>query len=335
MKAGLLGAAGIALAALLPGELQVAVDPALPSYRPTGVVGVAATLVGPYWLARSVIALALKFNELEPRASVRVLAVAGAEAKQTMPAAAPAMIRFDEVLTGPELAQFEQARGHQPLRVRVALGHFDRDDGPTAIGIYVHKDNPLDKLTLAQLDAVFSRTRARGYAQDITRWGELGLKGDWAEKPINLYGRPADHNVGLFFQERVLKGGERKSGFQGKTPSPAVLASVAGDRYGIGYAGLGYGLRNPEGIRLVALAEEQAGPYIAAEPGTVVSGTYPLVRYISMFLDRVPGQPVDPMVKEFLRFVWSREGQDVLLKQGYLPMSPKTVEEERARVERP
>jgi len=98
MKAGLLGAAGIALAVLLPGELQVAVDPALPSYRPTGVVGVAATLVGPYWLSRSVIALALKFNELEPRASVRVLAVAGAEAHQTMPAAAPAMIRFDEVV---------------------------------------------------------------------------------------------------------------------------------------------------------------------------------------------------------------------------------------------
>lgn len=333
MKASLVAVVGLALARLWQGEAKLVVDATLPPYRPTGVVGAGATLVGPYWLARPVIALALKFNELEPRASVRVLALAGAEARQTSPASAPAMVRYDEVLTAPELAQFEKTRGYQPLSVRVALGHFDREDGPTAIGIYVHKDNPLDKLTLAQLDAVFSRTRARGYAQDITKWGQLGLEGDWAERPITLYGRPPGHNVGLFFQDRVLRGGELKSAFQAKSPSPAVIASIVADRSGIGYVGLGHGLRNPEGIRPIALAEQQSGPYVPPEPGTVVSGTYPLARYLSMFLDRRPGKPIDPTLKEFLRFVWTREGQDVLLKQGYLPMAAKTVEREWVRVE--
>jgi phosphate transport system substrate-binding protein len=329
MKATLLSVVGLSLAAVSQGEVRLAVDTALPSYRATGVKG-ALKIVGPEWLARPVKAVAEGFIKLEPGANIEIAALSDEEARRALPTAAPVVIRYDEFLNASELAEFKKAHGYEPLAVRFAEGHFERTDGPTAVAVFVPKDNPLDKLTLAQLDAIFSQTRRRGYPEDLTTWGQLGLTGEWADKPIHLYGRNVGHHVYLYFEDRVLKGGAHKTTYQGKEPSPAAIAAIAGDRYGIGYVSMGRA--TPE-VRKVALAETEQGPYVLPEPETVANGTYPLVRYLWMFVDRARGKPVDPVAKAFLQFAWSREGQEIALQQGYVPIRAKALEEERARLD--
>jgi phosphate transport system substrate-binding protein len=220
-----------------------------------------------------------------------------------------------------EIDEFEKKFGYKPTELRTS---FD------ALAIYVHKDNPLASLTLAQADAIFSKTRKRGAAKDISTWGDLGLTGDWAARPISLYGRNSASGTYGFFKDHVLKNGDYKDTVKEQPGSASVVQGVTNDRYGIGYSGIGY---RTSGVRIVPLAESDGGPTSEGSYEDVVSKKYPLARYLYVYVNKAPGKPLDPLVKEFLKLVSSREGQEVVVKDGYLPLTAAIVAEELRKVD--
>jgi phosphate transport system substrate-binding protein len=230
----------------------------------------------------------------------------------------------------PEVAAYKEVFGYPPLGVDVMTGSFNVRNRGYAITFFVNKDNPVRSLSLAQLDAMFSVERRRGH-KPIRTWGDVGLGGAWKDAPINLYGLPIARGFADYLQDRIFLGSPfwnptiREFADQPNSVSkttdgaPRMLAALARDRFGIGYAGLVY---EDPGTRPIAIAEADGGPAVAASLETVRDHSYPLTRIITLFLNRAPGRPADPKVAEFVRYILSREGQRTVEAQGegYLPM---------------
>lgn len=225
-----------------------------------------------------------------------------------------------------EVAAFEEVRHYPPTGVDVVTGSFDVRNHGYAIVIFVHKDNPIRRLSLAQLDAVFSASHQRS-GKAARTWGDLGLSGEWKDQPIHPYGLSISRGFAEYFEDAVFDSRrlwnpqmrEFSDQAGGADGGQQLLDALAEDPLGIGYAGLLY--HNPD-VRPVALAERAEGPYVEPTRDSVLDHSYPLTRKITMFFDRAPGQPVDPRLKEFLRYVLSREGQAAVVRDGggYLPM---------------
>jgi len=242
----------------------------------------------------------------------------------------------------PEIAAFEEVFGYPPTGVDVVTGSLDVRNRDYALVVFVNKDNPIRGLTLAQLRAVFAAPPHPG-ARPARTWGDLGLAGVWRGRPIHLYGLPIARGFARFFEQRVFRGGriwrpslrefpDRKGSLGGATDGgQRMVDAMAGDPDAIGYAGLLY--RNP-GVRPVALAAKDGGPYIEPTRASVMDHSYPLTRRVRMFLNRRPGQPVDPKLREFLRYVLSRQGQQAVLRQGegYLPVLAPAAARGRAKL---
>lgn len=230
----------------------------------------------------------------------------------------------------PEIAAFEEVFGYPPTGIDVVTGSFDARNRDYALVVFVHKGNPIKGLTLAQLRALFAVSDPAG-AHAARTWGDLGLTGAWRDRPIHLYGLPISRGFARFFEQRVFAGEElwrpslrEFADLEGSKGGAAdggqrMLDAMAGDPDSIGYAGMLY--RNPE-VRPVALADKPGEPYIAPTRHSVMDHSYPLTRMVTMFLKRPPGKPVDPKVREFLRYVLSRQGQQAVLREGrgYLPI---------------
>ena len=219
-----------------------------------------------------------------------------------------------------ELDEFEKAFGYKPTQIRVAVD---------ALAVYVNKDNPLTKLTLDQIDAVFSETRKCGHDQDLTTWGSLGLAGSWGSKPISMYGRNSASGTYGYFKKVALCGGDYRDTVKEQPGSASVVQGITEDLYGIGYSGIGY---KTSGVKTLALAKGDGDDYYGTDAETVLSGKYPLSRYLYLYINKTPNQPLDPLVREFIRFVLSREGQEVVVKDGYLPISGAIVEQESGKL---
>ena len=218
-----------------------------------------------------------------------------------------------------EISSFEKKFGYKPTAVAVALD---------ALAIYVNKDNPIDKLTLQQADAVFSATRKSGAPADITTWGQLGLTGEWASHQINLYGRNSASGTYSYFKEHVLAKGDFKANVKEAPGSATVVQNVTADRNGIGYSGIGY---RTSGVKAVPIVGKDGTPYEAVA-ANVYSTKYPISRALFVYVNRGPGQPLSPAVKEFLAFVLSRDGQEIVLKGGFVPLTSAMVTEYRAKL---
>lgn len=241
-----------------------------------------------------------------------------------------------------------------PVEIEVATGSLDVPHKSFALAILVHRDNPLARLTLAQLDGIFGAERTGGWqgmdwvtavARDksgnIRTWGQLGLTGEWADRPIHPYGPPGVHPGGVsFFQSRVLGGGDRwAEGLREFADRTAMVAALGQDRYGIAYTGICYA--TPE-VKVLAVAEQETGPYVRPTRETVASRTYPLSRPVYLYFapDTAGGEranpPVDPKVREFLRYVISREGQAEVRGEGdYFPLTPTNAARQRATLDHP
>jgi phosphate transport system substrate-binding protein len=219
-----------------------------------------------------------------------------------------------------EVDQFEKKFGYKPTAIRTS---FD------ALAIYVHRDNPLERLTLAQADAAFSKTRKRGFPKDVSSWGDLDLTGDWAGRAISLYGRNSASGTYGFFKEHVLQNGDYKDTVKEQPGSASVVQGVTEDRYGIGYSGIGY---RTSGVKAVPLAETEKDPFSDGNYADVVSHKYPLSRFLYIYVNKAPGKPLDPLVGEFLKLIYSKEGQEVVVKDGYDPVSAEIAKEEIAKL---
>jgi phosphate transport system substrate-binding protein len=238
----------------------------------------------------------------------------------------------------PEIAAFAEVFGYPPTGVDVVTGSFDARNRDYALVVFVHKGNPIRGLTLAQLRALFAAPDSPD-RHPVRTWGDLGLAGPWQDRPIHLYGLPISRGFARFFEQRVFDGEELwrpslrefadlKGSKGGATDGgQRMLDAMASDPDSIGYAGLLY--RNSE-VRPVALAQQAGAPYIEPTRDSVMDHSYPLTRMVTMFLNRPPGKPVDPKLREFLRYVLSRQGQQAVLRDGhgYLPiLAPSAARE--------
>lgn len=219
-----------------------------------------------------------------------------------------------------EIDAFEKKFGYKPAELRVSID---------ALAVYVNKDNPLNGLTMPQVDAIFSKTRRGGYKSEISKWGDVGLTGDWANRGISLYGRNSASGTYGYFKEHALYKGDFKDQVKEQPGSASVVQGVTEDRYGIGYSGIGY---RTSGVRPLPLAKSETDEFHAADYENCLDGKYPLSRFLNIYINRAPNKPVDPLLKEFLKFVLSFEGQEVVVKDGYLPLTPDLVKKELAKL---
>jgi phosphate transport system substrate-binding protein len=223
-----------------------------------------------------------------------------------------------------EIDKFEARYGFPPTGIRTAL------DG---IAVYVNKDNPLTELTLEQVDAIFSKTRKGGYKEDITTWGQLGLTGEWANKPISIYGRNSASGTYGFFKEVALYKGDYKDSVKEQPGSASVVQGVSEDKFAIGYSGIGYTTSN---VKAIKLAKKAGEPFYAESYDNVLSGKYPLARYLYVYVSIDPFKSgegkISPLTREFLKFAISKEGQEVVVKDGYFPIPAKVSAEEWRRL---
>jgi phosphate transport system substrate-binding protein len=231
-------------------------------------------------------------------------------------------------------AAFQRAKGYAPTEIEVATGSLDVNFFDYAHMVFVHRDSPVARLTLQQLDAIFGAEHRRG-TRNIRTWDELGAGGAWAGQRIQPYAWKVDEDFALFFREAVLGNSHRWNvdtrEFVHATRADGtqydhgqrILDALSKDRFGIAISNVRYAV---PGVKAVALARDEAGPYFEPTIANLVSQDYPLVRIIPAFVDRPPGQPLEPAVREFLRFVLSREGQQALVEEsGYLPLGPKAI----------
>lgn len=204
---------------------------------------------------------------------------------------------------------FEAKYGYKPTKIGVALD---------SLAVYVHKDSPLNELSLTQVDAIFSKTRKGGAAQDISTWGQVGVKGSLANMPISLYGRNSASGTYGFFKENALFKGDFKDTVKEQPGSASVVLGVTEDKAAMGYSGIGY---KTSGVKAIALSQKDGQPAYEASYENVLTGKYPLGRLLYLYVAKEPNKPLPPLVKEFLTFVLSREGQEVVVKDGYLPLT--------------
>jgi len=214
-----------------------------------------------------------------------------------------------------EIDAFKAKHGYAPTVVPVALD---------MLVVFVHKDNPLASLSLQQVDAIFSKNRTGGAKADIRTWGDLGLEGEWKDRPISLYGRNATSGTYGYFKEFALFKGDFKPTVKEQPGSSAVVQAVASDRFGVGYSGIGYMTAN---VRAVPLAAEPTAPPVAPTPDAAYSGDYPLARFLYLSVNHRPGSELDPLRREFLRYVLSSQGQADVKKDGYLPVTAAVAAE--------
>jgi phosphate transport system substrate-binding protein len=310
------------LAALLlhgaPAAQAVVADPALPAYTPVKGVSGSLKSVGSDSMNNEMALWAEGFKRLYPSVKIEIEGKGSSTAPVALEAGTAQFGPMSREMKSEELERFESKFGYKPVSVPTSID---------MLGVYVNKDNPIKGLSLQQLDAIFSKTRKGGADRDIRTWGDLGLTGEWADKPISLYGRNSASGTYGYFKEHALFKGDYKDEVKEQPGSSSVVQGVASDRYGIGYSGIGYRTAD---VRAIPLAAAPGEDFVEPTAENGYSGDYPLSRYLLIYVNAQPGAPLDPLRREFLRYVLSAQGQGEVVKDGYLPL-PAPVAAEALR----
>ena len=322
MKRILFAASGLAVlatSALLQAQ-ALRVDPALPAYQKVSGISGSLSSIGSDTMNNMMTLWAETFRGMYPNVKIQI---EGKGSTTAVPAIVGGTAQFGPMsrqMRGAEIDQFETKFGYKPTELKTS---YD------ALAVYVHRDNPIKQLTLAQVEAIFSKSRKRGYKEDIKTWGQLGLTGDWASRPISLYGRNSASGTYGFFKEFALKNGDYKNTVKEQPGSASVVQGITEDRFGIGYSGIGY---KTSGVRAVPLAETDKGPFSDGAYTDVTSGKYPLARFLYVYVNKAPGKPLAPLTLEFVKLMFSKEGQEVVVKDGYMPLPGPLAAAEVAKV---
>jgi phosphate transport system substrate-binding protein len=296
----------------------VQVDSAIGAYQKASGVSGNINSVGSDTMNNMMALWAETFRKMYPNVKIQIEGKGSGTAPPALIAGTSQFGPMSRPMRMTEIDQFEAKYGYKPTQIRTS---YD------ALAVYVNKDNPLEKLTLAQVDALFSKTRRRG-GKGAATWGTLGLTGDWASRPISLYGRNSASGTYGFFKEHVLQNGDYKDEVKEQPGSASVVQGVTEDRFGVGYSGIGY---KTSGVKALQLAEKDQ--YFDGAYANVTSGKYPLSRFLYLYVNKAPGKPLDPLVKEYLKLILSKDGQEVVVKDGYLPLPANLVKEELAKLE--
>jgi len=303
-------------------EDQVKVEAGVPVYAKTpGGVSGNLNSIGSDTLNNLMTYWAESFKAQYPSVRIQIEGKGSGTAPPALIAGTAQLGPMSREMKASEVDDFEGKFGCKPTAIRVAID---------ALAVYVHKDNPVEKLTIAQVDALFGKQRKQGFAKDALTWGDVGVTGDWAAVPVSLYGRNAASGTYGYFKEHVLKNGDYKDTVKEQPGSASVVLGVTEDRGGIGYSGIGY---KSSGVRAVPIAKDDATPAGDVSAATVYAGKYPITRFLYVYVNKAPGKPLQPLVKEFLTFVLSQQGQQDTIKDGYFPLTAKLTAEELAKIQ--
>jgi phosphate transport system substrate-binding protein len=317
MSLTVLRPAAVALAVnMVAATAVVALDQSLPAYRPAAMLAGHFKSVGSDTLGREVALWASAFEKLYPDVKIDVVAKGSATAPPAILDGTAQFGPMSRPMTAEETAAFEAKYGYKVSSFRVAVD---------ALAVYVNKDNPIPCLTLPQVSGIFASTIKAPGGANIRTWGELGLTGEWAKQPISLYSRNAISGTYEYFRETALYGGDYKPEVKLLPGSEAVVESVAGDKFGIGYSGIGY---KTDGVRAVPLASNYGAKCYDASAEAALSGKYAIARYLYVYLNKKPDQTLDPLRAEFIKFILSKDGQEQTEKGGFYPITNEVRENE-------
>ncbi|RMF61908.1 MAG: phosphate ABC transporter substrate-binding protein [Calditrichaeota bacterium] len=308
----------VMLQSLMAQHIQV--DKRIPKYKKTRGISESANSIGSDTMNNLMTLWLEGFRKYYPLVNIQIEGKGSSTAPPALISGTAQFGPMSRPMKAKEIDAFEKAYGFKPTAIRTALD---------ALAVFVHKDNPVDCLSLEQVDAIFSKTRKRGY-HEVKTWGDLGLTGEWQNQPIRIYGRNSASGTYGFFKKVVLKKGDYKDEVKEQPGSASVVQGVTEDKFAIGYSGIGY---KTSGVKALALAKKEGAPCYDGSYENVLSKKYPISRYLFIYIAKAPNKPLDPMVKEFLKFVLSYEGQQIVIKDGYLPLPYEVVMEELKKLD--
>jgi phosphate transport system substrate-binding protein len=303
------------------GAQMVKVDPGVAPYQRTVTVSGNLSSVGSDTMNNMMTLWSEGFARIHPNVKIQVEGKGSSTAPPALIAGTAQIGPMSREMKDSEIDAVQAKYGFAPTQIITSLD---------TIGIYVNKDNPLTSISLAEVDAIFSKTRKRNYPNDLTTWGQLGLKGEWAKAPISIYGRNSASGTYGFFKEHTLAKGDYKDTVKEQPGSASVVQGITEDKFGIGYSGIGY---RTSGVRALPLSAKVGEMPFEANYEDALNRSYPLSRYLYIYVVRDPRLPMDALTREFLRYVLSKEGQEGVIKDGYMPLPPSVVSQELAKLD--
>jgi phosphate transport system substrate-binding protein len=309
--------AAVVVGLALPAAAQApAVDPSLPSYKPVSGVSGNLKSIGSDSLNNLMTLWAEGFKAKYPAVKIEIEGKGSSTAPPALIAGTAHFGPMSRPMKAAETDQFEKSYGYKPTAIRTAVD---------ALAVYVHKDNPIQCLSLRQVDAIFSKTRKGGNDKDIATWGQLGMTGEWANRPISLYGRNSASGTYGYFKEVALFNGDYKDSVKEQPGSSTVVQGVASDKFAMGYSGIGYKTAD---VRAVPISAKPGDKCYEASAQEAYAGNYPLARFLYVYLNVNPNQKLDPLRAEFVKYVFSKEGQLATIKDGYFPVTQAIAQED-------
>ena len=296
-------------------------DPQLTAYKAVSGVSGNLSSIGSDSLNNVMSLWAETFGKFYPNTKIQIEGKGSSTAPPALIAGTAQLGPMSREMKGSEVDGFEKKYGYKPTQIRTSVD---------ALAVFVNKDNPIKCMNLAQVDAVFSKSRRQGAKEDIRTWGQLGLTGEWASKPISLFGRNSASGTYGFFKEHTLKNGDFKDEVKEQPGSASVVQGVTVDRFAMGYSGIGYATA---GVRAVPLAAKEGDKCHEADADNAYAGTYPLARFLYVYVNKAPGKALDPLTREFVKLVVSKEGQEVVIKDGYFPIPATIAKEEVNKIQ--
>lgn len=312
----------LAASALLAGPVVANdVDPNLPVYKKASGVSGTLSSVGSDTLANLMTLWTEEFKREYPNVNIQVQAAGSSTAPPALTEGTANFGPMSRMMKDKEIESFEKRYGYKPTAIGVAID---------ALAVYVNKDNPIEQMSIAQVDALFSSTRICGHPSDVTKWGDLGLTGEWADRNIQLYGRNSVSGTYGYFKKVALCKGDFKNNVNEQPGSASVVQSIGTGLNAIGYSGVGY---RTSSVRDVPLSKTPNGKAYGATPENAVDGNYPLSRLLYVYVNKAPNKPVSPLVREFMTLVLSKSGQEVVVKDGYVALPAKLAARELAKLD--
>jgi phosphate transport system substrate-binding protein len=299
----------------------IVLDPGLKGYvKVTGVTG-NVNSIGSDTLNNLMTLWAEGFRKQYPNVKIQIEGKGSSTAPPALIEGTAQLGPMSRTMKNTEIDSFERKFRYKPTAFPVAID---------ALAVYVNKDNSVPGLTMTQIDAIFSKSRRRGAPENLERWAQLGITGEVGGSPISIYGRNSASGTYGFFKEYALKNGDYKDEVKEQPGSASVVQGITEDPAGIGYSGIGY---LTSGVRALPLAEKEGASFVAPTQTNALNGSYPLWRHLLIYINKVPNKPLDPLVREFLKFVYSKEGQAIVIKDGFFPLPQAVIEKEFSKIE--
>jgi len=291
---------------------MAAEDADIPAYTKSSGVSGNVSSVGSDTLANMMTLWAEQFKREYPNVNIQIQAAGSSTAPPALTEGTSNLGPMSRKMKDKEIESFENKFGYKPTAVPVAID---------ALAVFVNKDNPIKGLEMKEVDAIFSRTRKCGVAKSMDTWGDVGLDGAWSGKKVELYGRNSVSGTYGYFKKIALCKGDFKNTVKEQPGSASVVQAVSSSVNGVGYSGMGY---QTSSVRAVPLSKK-GGKYVSATPENAVNGSYPLSRFLYVYVNKKPNGALAPIEREFLKMILSQQGQDIVAKDGYIPLPAKVV----------